>query len=327
MRNLLEHPLWTHVPGAALLVTVVVTFWRAWPFPDPAPVHFGGDHHPDRWGAPWEIPLIVIGVSVVALGVSVAVDELWARHERKKRFNWFAPLDEAFIGLMTATSIQYVDALDGTPYVFRHSWALVLGLIFVPMLCAVWVETLRPYGPSAWPTAVREDTSRLEHEVSSRQQSGQPWAYWESQNPRYVKWYMPVFGLGLIALGVTSWSDKWWAAMLALLGGAVVLLVVSGGFRSRVTPNEFRLRAGYLGIPLLKLGLDEITEVTTHEFSPLADFGGYGIRRNREMSAFFLQGTTGVKLATTAGKKYLIGSDHPERLAAVLRAATAFSSK
>ena len=67
--------------------------------------------------------------------------------------------------------------------------------------------------------------------------------------------------------------------------------------------------------------MKEITAAEPHVFSPLADFGGWGIRRNREMLAFFLEGNTGVKLSTKKGKRYLIGTANPERLSSVIRAA------
>ena len=66
--------------------------------------------------------------------------------------------------------------------------------------------------------------------------------------------------------------------------------------------------------------MSDITNIETHSFSPLKDFGGYGIRINREMKAYFLTGNMGVKLTLSDGKRYLIGSDHPERLAAVIKA-------
>jgi hypothetical protein len=42
------------------------------------------------------------------------------------------------------------------------------------------------------------------------------------------------------------------------------------------------------------------------------------VRFNREMKAYFLRGTRGVKFTMTNGKKYLIGSDHPEQMHAVV---------
>lgn len=68
--------------------------------------------------------------------------------------------------------------------------------------------------------------------------------------------------------------------------------------------------------------MDDIATVEVHEFSPLKDFGGYGIRFNREMKAYYLHGTRGVKITVNGGKKYLIGSDRPEQLSTVIRAVT-----
>lgn len=136
-----------------------------------------------------------------------------------------------------------------------------------------------------------------------------------------TKWYIPLFGVGLIALAVTSWGDNAWAPPVALVAGLIVLLLLTGGFRVNVTPARVVLRAGLVGLPLLRLASDQLSGAEADTFSPLADFGGYGIRRNADTLAFVLEGTTGVRLTTTAGKNYLIGSSRPKRLASVIRAA------
>jgi hypothetical protein len=80
------------------------------------------------------------------------------------------------------------------------------------------------------------------------------------------------------------------------------------------------VKMGILGIQLLCVKSGEIMSAEVHEFSPLRDFGGYGIRFNQEMQAFFLKGDRGVKITTAGNKKYLIGSDQPGHLAAVINA-------
>ena len=75
------------------------------------------------------------------------------------------------------------------------------------------------------------------------------------------------------------------------------------------------------GLPVLRLRLADIVDARVHTFSPIGDFGGWGIRRRNGVTAYFLEGNTGVLLRTSRDKKYLIGTDHPERLAAVLNAA------
>lgn len=70
--------------------------------------------------------------------------------------------------------------------------------------------------------------------------------------------------------------------------------------------------------PLPQLKTGEITAVELHYFSALHDFGGYGIRRNSGIQAYFLKGDRGVPLPAASGRKYLLGPDGPEQLAAVI---------
>jgi hypothetical protein len=315
-----HHPFWTHLPAVALALVNAVLFWRAWPLPDPAPVHFGGDGTPDRFGAPWEMPLVVLLACAVAILVSFAIDELFARQERRKRFNLLSLVDELFVAFQTALTLQYLDAMARTPPVLEHSWTLPAALAAVALTGGVVLERLRPHRPRQ-ETLLAEEGPDLARAVRARQQSGQPWAYWESQNPRHARWLLPAFGLGLLVLGYQSWGDNRLASVAAGAAGLLVLLTASGGFRVTVTPERLRLCSGLAGLPLLRIPMEEIQTAESHHFSPLADFRGWGIRRNREMLAFFLEGTTGVKVTTTKGKRYLIGTATPERLASVIRAA------
>lgn len=89
-----------------------------------------------------------------------------------------------------------------------------------------------------------------------------------------------------------------------------------------VTREGVTINWGILGLKVLRLKTEDITNAEMHEFAPLKDFGGYGIRFNREMKAYFLRGTKGVKLTTANGRRYLIGTDLPERLLTVLKALT-----
>jgi len=119
----LHHPLWTHAPAASLCALMVVAFWRAWPLPDPAPVHFGANGVPDRFGEPWEMLVVLSVVSMVAIGVSVAIDETWVRQERlRRRFNWFAAFDEIGIAFLAAVTLDYLAAVAVSPPVLHLSW-------------------------------------------------------------------------------------------------------------------------------------------------------------------------------------------------------------
>lgn len=119
-----------------------------------------------------------------------------------------------------------------------------------------------------------------------------------------------------------SWGKSPWISILTLAGAAAAFLFY-GGIRVLVTREQITVTLGLLGLKLLSLPLGEVAEARVHKFSPLKDFGGYGIRFNREMKAYFLRGNTGVKLTTRVGKKYLIGSDTPEKLEAAIRVSQA----
>ncbi|NLG84744.1 MAG: hypothetical protein GX493_09110, partial [Firmicutes bacterium] len=77
-----------------------------------------------------------------------------------------------------------------------------------------------------------------------------------------------------------------------------------------------------IGLPLYRLRWDEIVSAEVVEFSPLRDFGGWGIRLNAEGTwGFFYRGNKGVLITRPNGRKVLLGSDDPARLLAVVLAA------
>jgi hypothetical protein len=98
----------------------------------------------------------------------------------------------------------------------------------------------------------------------------------------------------------------------------ISLVLPLGGQRIIVTRQNVTIKWGIIALKVLNLEIPAIASAELHDFSPLKDFGGYGIRQNREMKAYYLSGSRAVKLETTGGKKYLIGSDHPENLATVI---------
>ena len=98
----LYHPLWTHLPAVALLAYVTYRFIAAMPLPATVPLHFDAAGNPNRWGSPWELFAAFAGLGLLYLGISVLADELWARQESRKAFNWLSLLDEAIIAIFAA---------------------------------------------------------------------------------------------------------------------------------------------------------------------------------------------------------------------------------
>lgn len=309
----LHHPLWTHIPAVALLGYIIYRFVAAMPLPERVPLHFDIAGNPNRWGSPWELFAVFVGLGLLYLGISILADELWARQESRKAFNWLSLFDEATIAIFAAIIAHYGD--------FRHAvtvpgWTTIAAWIAVSIVLASFLEYMRPFIPHA-DNYRPEDTSLLESEIGSFVEEGKPWVYWESQNPAWMNW---IIAAAIAFMLSGAWQVYRQAPMAAIPLALMTLVFVAlyGGMRVMVTPDRIQARLGIFGIPMLKLRLAVITSVQVHEFSPLREFGGYGIRFNRQMKGYFFRGNRGVLIETDPGKKYLIGSDHPERLAAVL---------
>jgi len=318
MKLKLVHPLWTHLPAIIIIAGAAIITVRALPFPDPAPVHFDINGTPDGYGSPWASSLLMLGLSLGYLVISIWIDELWARQEKSKHFNWLSLFDEIAVAGMCSMQIAYVNMLASKVFIFTFPWLELVLLFVLATGIAVILEKSRPFRQYQKVLKV-DDTAQVRAEVEKLVESGQPLSYWESQNPAYVGFLSLLIPAIMIAAAVFNWdSFPWLSVVLAL--PALGMFIMYGGFRTLVNRDTVTVKMGIFGIKLLQLKMPEIAEVVLHNFAPMRDFGGYGIRFNREMQAFYLRGDRGVKITCKNGKTYLLGSDRPEYLATVITA-------
>ncbi len=320
MKVKLVHPLWTHLPSIVALIILVILVLTAGPLPAEAPVHFGFSGEPNRYGSPWEVFGITIGLSVIFILVSVLLDELWARQEKAKSFNWLSLMDDIFVPFMAGVSLGYLSFLKSGDDSFTFPWVYALPMVGGAVIIAVILDMLRPYRPYPAPS-VTEESPDLKDEITKSLRDNASFVYWDYQNPFYVTLITVVLPLVMFLVAAITWFSQAWAGIVTLVVG-IMLIIPYGGQRTLVTRSQVAIRWGILGIRVLRLKIADITGVEIHEFQPLKDFGGYGIRVNREMWAYYLRGNRGVKITRTQGKTVLIGSDHPEALLAVLQGIT-----
>ncbi len=64
-----------------------------------------------------------------------------------------------------------------------------------------------------------------------------------------------------------------------------------------------------------RIPLDQIRQATALTYSPILDYGGWGIRWGRNGMAYNVSGDRGVLLELASGKKVLVGSQRAEDLA------------
>lgn len=64
-----------------------------------------------------------------------------------------------------------------------------------------------------------------------------------------------------------------------------------------------------------EIAFEDIRHCEVQTYSPIREFGGWGIRYGRRAKAYNVSGNRGVQLELADGKRFLIGSGRPEELA------------
>ncbi len=256
--------------------------------------------------------------------VSGLIDELWARQEKKKAFNWLCWLDGFVVGWMAGTAIDYLRFLQSSASAYTLHRFLIGGIAGGALLLSLSLEIIRPYRPYAW-KPVTHDTPFSEGELARQIKENAAFLYWDSQSPFWVTLLAVLLPLVFIGVAAGVWASAGWGAFTLVFFGLSALITIGmvafayGGQRILVTRQELDVRWGSAGIKVLHLNTANITDTALMEFAPFRDFGGYGIRYGKGMKAYFFRGNRGIVLTTMNGKKYLVGSDHPERLLNILQ--------
>lgn len=316
----LHHPWWAHLPALGCVVASAVLFATA-NAPARVPVHFGWSGHADRFGSIIELWIgFVVFPLIFTLG-GVVLDEVYVRHEQRRGFNWLSLIDEALAGFFLGQTVLMRPLLSAKQPVLDG--VLLFGLVGAggAMLAAALLECLRPYrppAPSPNSTPIQPDAATAAQMASAATR----WAHWEKQDPFYLRLVVPLSILAMLAGIVATWSAAPWITA-ALLPGVVLLAACYGGMHVSVNRQRILVRLGAIGIPLLRIKLDQVESVAVVDFNPLGDFGGWGIRYSlsKRMWGFFFAGSRGVIITTRRGKRLLIGSNAPETLAAVCESA------
>ncbi len=320
MKIKLLHPLWTHLPAVGALIFIIVYTIALGPLPANAPTHWDFHGQIDNYGSPYLGFGITIVLSILFISIAVLFDELWARQEKKKRFNWFSLFDELTVGLLVGVYTGYLQYLKSGESDFYFPWVVIVIITGILIILAVLLDIWRPFRLN--PTkVVFVDTTVLEKTLEEKIKHNESFVHWESQNP----WWLSLMSIGmmvimLVVAAVTWFAIPWVALVVGIVG--LGMLFLYGGVQVTVTREEIAVGFGILNSKVLRLKTDEVANIELMEFSPIADFGGYGIRFNKEMTAYYMRGNRGVKITALNGKKYLLGSDKPEELYAVVKTIT-----
>lgn len=115
-----------------------------------------------------------------------------------------------------------------------------------------------------------------------------------------------------------------WAAWVLTLvfGVGFPVFAVMVRLVTEVRPGTLSVRL--VPFPVRHILTPDIKSADAREYSPIGEFGGWGIRTSRDGSkAYNAYGNTGVQLVLADGKRVLVGTQRAEELLAALRLAGA----
>jgi hypothetical protein len=105
---------------------------------------------------------------------------------------------------------------------------------------------------------------------------------------------------------------------LLLIPAAAVALIVVMELRVTVTPEAVRIHMA----PFFKrtIARADIAGAEARTYSPIREYGGWGLRLGPRGWAYNVSGNRGVELTLASGKHVMIGSPRAEELEAAIRA-------
>ncbi len=147
-----------------------------------------------------------------------------------------------------------------------------------------------------------------------------------SEVQKFRQWWLWVLLAGVLVVPVTlafyhngfKYSPD---VMNEILIGAIVPVVIMILFyimqlRTKIDEKGIYYRFFPIHFQVLVISWDEVTKAYVRQYSPILDYGGWGIRYGLggKGKAYNVSGNMGLQLELNTGKKILIGSQQPNEL-------------
>lgn len=141
----------------------------------------------------------------------------------------------------------------------------------------------------------------------------------------YRRWWWLLLGLGGLVITLLAFaSTKPHGLQAMFIAAPLVLLVLGGLWFIKLTVRVDAAGVHYQYMPLLNRWRhwpwSEFEQVFPRVYSPMGDYGGWGIRGLPGNLAYNVWGPNGLQLVFRSGNKLLLGTQQPTELRAVLAA-------
>ena len=121
--------------------------------------------------------------------------------------------------------------------------------------------------------------------------------------------------------------DYVFVVLVVIVGGGLPLFMYSTGLDTEVRDCGTCIRFRPFHRKWVVFGFESIQKAEASTYSPLKDYGGWGIRYGRKGKAYNVSGNKGVLLTLRDGKNVLIGSKNHEVLCSAINEGVSSSCK
>lgn len=312
-----NYPIFQELPSLLGLLFVggsAAFYWDR--LPEKMASHFDWSGQPNGWTTPTATVVLLVAVLMLNWGIDAMARYQCLTLEREiKRFNWFQFLMAPFVLLISFVWVSLLDFnVFGSPFGFR--WQLFLAVTFSVWAFLAATENLRGIADSdAGPTLPESElTEPLPEKFCLVDQEAPLW--WTVLSLSSGLFLCLTGGAlvlaktGILAVGV----------LLVLVG--FILLSFAGGFRFVVHPKAVEISLA-IGPAFKTIPMDKVLRAQVREFSPLQEFGGWGIRMGlNKTTGYIVSGTSGVFIETE-GRNYLLATSRAATLVDAIEAVRA----
>lgn len=143
------------------------------------------------------------------------------------------------------------------------------------------------------------------------------------ETQRFTQWWIWLLVLVPVALLWVGYFNEapdkkpqlW---VIALINMLVILFPLILKLETRITEEGIDFRFFPFHIKFRHYGWEDISEKYVRTYSPIGEYGGWGVRGFGQNKAFNVSGNQGLQLIFKDGKRRLLGTRQPNKLQEVL---------
>jgi len=143
--------------------------------------------------------------------------------------------------------------------------------------------------------------------------------YLFEENQKFTQWWLWVILLSFPIISVGPFDDNEINLYYVLIGTGIPLLFYTFQLRLKVNSEGLHYQFFPFHFKPHTIKIEDIEKYKVMEYSPLKEYGGWGIKYGFKGKAYNVSGNKGVKIFLTNGTNIMFGSQKNKYLGEILK--------